>query len=536
MRRSPRPHFFPLATFALAAALFAACGSSPTPASYPAAGLCAAPRTGTDPLTRAAFPDRQGTPADEKAWLRAWSDDLYLWYRELPGPTGLDPATFATPVDYFGALKSSATTTSGALRDRFHFTMATADWESFSQAGAEAGYGAWWAFLASRAPRRILVAFTEPGTPAEAAHLARGAQLLAIDGIDAIHATSSQEVAALNAGLTPAAAGEHHTFVVLDPGTTTPRTVPLTSQIVQDTPVSQVKLLTTASGTVGYLQFDEHIATAELGLTTAIQTLANAHVSDLVLDLRYNGGGYLAIASELAYMIAGPARTAGRTFELERFNDKHPTTDPVTGAPLSPMPFYDRGVGLTVPSSVRLPVLGAPGAGGTAAGLSRVYVLSTGGTCSASEAVINGLRGVGVEVVLVGGATCGKPYGFYPQDNCGTTYFSIEFAGVNDRGFGDYSDGFVPTDPALVPTAPSSQVPGCAVADDFSQPLGDPAEALLAAALAVRETGRCPAVAVARAAPPRLEKGPADLPLPGEELLLRGPWREIGIGGLPGKR
>ena len=38
-------------------------------------------------------------------------------------------------------------------------------------------------------------------------------------------------------------------------------------------------------------------------------------MQDLVLDLRYNGGGYLAIASELAYMIAGPARTSGKTFE-----------------------------------------------------------------------------------------------------------------------------------------------------------------------------------------------------------------------------
>ena len=78
--------------------------------------------------------------------------------------------------------------------------------------------------------------------------------------------------------------------------------------------------------------------------------------------------------------------------------------------------------------------------------LATVYVLTGAGTCSASEAIINGLRGVGVQVIEVGSTTCGKPYGFYPQDNCGTTYFSIEYKGVNDMGFGDYTDGFSPAE------------------------------------------------------------------------------------------
>ena len=58
-------------------------------------------------------------------------------------------------------------------------------------------------------------------------------------------------------------------------------------------------------------------------------------------------------------------------------------------------------------------------------------------TCSASESIINGLRGVNVQVIQIGSTTCGKPYGFYPEDNCGTTYFSIQFKGVNAAGFGE---------------------------------------------------------------------------------------------------
>src|SRR5690606_32914300 len=140
------------------------------------------------------------------------------------------------------------------------------------------------------------------------------------------------------------------------------------------------------SGPVGYILFNDHIATAEAGLVDAIETLSAANVQDLVLDLRYNGGGYLAIASQLAYMIAGSARTAGQVFENTLWNDKHPSTNPVTGQPLAPMPFIDETIGLSVPEGTPLPTLN----------LSRVFVLTSEGTCSASESIMNGLRGVDV--------------------------------------------------------------------------------------------------------------------------------------------
>jgi hypothetical protein len=85
-----------------------------------------------------------------------------------------------------------------------------------------------------------------------------------------------------------------------------------------------------------------------------------------------------------------------------------------------------------------------------------VFVLTSADTCSASESIVNGLRGAGVTVHLVGSTTCGKPYGFYPQDNCGTTYFAIQFQGVNFLGFGDYADGFTPPAPWPTTSATSS--------------------------------------------------------------------------------
>ena len=218
-------------------------------------------------------------------------------------------------------------------------------------------------------------------------------------------------------------------------------------------------------------------------------------IDDLVLDLRYNGGGRLDIASEAAFMIAGSALTSGKTFEELQFNDKYPDTNPLSGESLVPVPFYDLGI-----SGQVLPSLN----------LSRVFVLGGYGTASASESIINGLRGVGVDVFLIGSTTRGKPYGFYPTDNCGTTYFTIQLRGVNDQGFGDYSDGFSPANSS----GPGEDVPGCSVADDFSKQLGDETEDRLAAALAYRENQTCPVASGLGVGAPASFGQPVDGPKP----------------------
>jgi len=119
-----------------------------------------------------------------------------------------------------------------------------------------------------------------------------------------------------------------------------------------------------------------------------------------------------------------------------------------------------------------------------------VFVLTSGGTCSASEAIINGLNGIDIEVIQIGSNTCGKPYGFYALDNCGISYFTIQFRSVNAKGFGDYSDGFSPSSDVTEPSG--TALPGCNVADDLFHALGDPEEAKLATALSFRENGVCP--------------------------------------------
>jgi carboxyl-terminal processing protease len=470
------------------------------------ANQCASPRTGTAPTTGKPYPDVKGTTVAENMFLRSWTNELYLWYREVPDT---NPASYAT-ADYFNLLKTSATTASGSQKDKFHFTYSTADWVALSQSGVSAGYGAQWIVIASRPPRQVVVAYTEPGSPATTppANLARGAQVLTVDGVDLINASDTASVNTLNAGLFPSAAGASHTFSVLDLGATAPRTITMVSANVTETPVQNVHTVRTAAGTVGYMLFNDHIATAEQLLVSAFGQLAAASVSDLVLDIRYNGGGYVDIASEVAYMIAGPAPTSGRTFEKTIFNDKYPTRDPVTGEPLTPIPFHTTTQGFSGPSGQALPTLNLP----------RVTVLTSANACSASESIINSLRGVGVQVIEVGNTTCGKPYGFYPEDNCGTTYFSIEFQGVNDQGFGDYADGF---SPANATGTVGVRVPGCSVADDFTHALGDPNEARFAAAVGYLVDQGCPAVSAAPSGPTAARAVSAT-----DGLLQRSPWRE----------
>jgi hypothetical protein len=432
--------------------------------------LCATPRVGID-AHGFGYPDRQGTLQDEMKFLRGWADRYYLWYDEIPSTVRM--ADYSNTLDYFAALKTPATTPSGKLKDRFHFTYTTAEWDALTTAGEDVGYGVTWSRNAATAPRTWLASIVEPGSPAAKAGLQRGDMLVTVDDTDFVNTTGTTGVAAINAGLFPEHAGESHRLTVQRAGAKIE--VTLVSQVVASASVKNTKVLDTAAGKVGYLTFDNHNAVAEKQLIDAFNLFKSQGVNDLVLDMRYNGGGLLYIASELAYMIAGPS-SAGKTFERPIYNNKT--------APDAPIPFRNTAYGFSspnpAPSGMALPYLG----------LKRVTVLTTAGTCSASEAVINGLRGVDVEVNIIGGQTCGKPYGFTPVDNCGTTYFSIEFQGVNAKGFGDFADGFAPT---------------CTVADDLGHALGDPAENVLAAALAYRATNACPASGAARASAPPMQ-------------------------------
>jgi len=463
----------------------------------------------------------------EKSWVRGYMDASYLWYREIPNVNAADPlfnvdtssGFYASIDNYFNALLTPNLSTSGLKpKDEFSFTYPTRLWDQLINSGSTAGWGIEWHYDTRDATvgtiNGIRVAFVHPGSPAFDVGLQRGDLLVTIGGVTASATNNPNAYNAIISQLFPAA-GQRMDFVVNRNGTTI-TVSPTSSGNLTLTPVGQPSVITTSNGKkVGYLLFNDHLLTAEQGLIGAFSAFTNPPIDELVLDLRYNGGGYLYIASQVAYMIASHqinSPTVGRVFERTVFNDKR-------GAENSDTFFFDTSC-FPDPRSFNctnvqpLPQLG----------LSRVYVLTSGDTCSASEAIINGLRGVGIDVIQIGTTTCGKPYGFFGQSNCGITYFPIEFQGVNAAGFGDYADGFQP-DP--VGSTTSNRIKGCTSSDDLGDPLGSPNEAQLATALYHVTNGACPPAPLAREAPLSASAGRT------VGGLLKAPARSNGYGQMP---
>ena len=394
---------------------------------------------------------------DENNWLRSWSHETYLWYDEIED---VNPACCTTE-EYFELMKTKETTSSGKPKDRFHFSQPTREYRQLSNEGITAGYGVRLKILQRSPPRNVVVAYTEPGSPATAAsvNLVRGTRILGVDGIDIVNSTDEDEVDKINAALNPSV-GDTHTFTVKDPGSfSQERSVTMTAREITVHPVQEVKVITTSEGDrVGYILFNSHNDPAAQPLISAGNTFRRGRgIDDLVLDLRYNNGGFIYIAQIITSIIAGSAGN-GKNFAIIEYNDKTDNRSaPFAGA------FKDENGTVH-----RLPYLDLP----------RLFVLTSPSTCSASELIINSLRGIDIEVILVGSTTCGKYHGFVSTDNCGTTYSTIQLRIVNNKGVADYDDGFSPT---------------CSVADnDYDHKLGDPEESLLKTALAYQADDACP--------------------------------------------
>ncbi|NCW18808.1 MAG: peptidase S41, partial [Betaproteobacteria bacterium] len=176
-----------------------------------------------------------------------------------------------------------------------------------------------------------------------------------------------------------------------------------------------------------------------------------------------HGGGRLDLATRLASSFA-PQSLRGEVFAELVYNDKHAGAIQVErfGDP-APLPKLE---------------------------LDRLVVLTGPRTCSASEVLINGLksRSASLQVVSVGGKTCGKPFGFHPADACGLQYHAVNFMVRNARGQASELDGMTPD---------------CVAGDDYQTPLGRAGDPLVESARYWLSYGRCPTPVQSQAATPR---------------------------------
>jgi len=440
--------------------------------------ICATVRTDTD-LNGNPRDDTQGQLLHELFWIRSFMDETYLYFDQV---TDRNPNGFTDRSAYFDERLTTASTATGQLVDRFSGVLPTEDFEADFSGAPSFGYGASFAPLQTNVfPRDWRVSFTQEGSNAEAAGFTRGARILTIDGANFLSGITNAEIDTILDGLFPTSVGEEHVFGVrLPDGTETDITV--TSQSITIDPVNAVDIIPNGNESVGYIHYNTFSPlTGEAQLFEAFSELSQAGVDDLVLDLRYNSGGLLALAAQIGFMVAGPD-SEDETFYLQEFNSRSPNVNTVTGQSVDAFPFIPETIGFSLDAGTDLPSLDLP----------RVFVLTTEQTCSASEAVMNGLMGIGVEVIQIGTRTCGKATGQIPVENCGLTYAPLHFRGVNAAGFGDFDEGFAP---GQMTGSAGPVIAGCEVEDDFSAPLGDPNETMLATALTFANTGSCPIAA-----------------------------------------
>lgn len=401
------------------------------------------------------------TVSQQQSWLRNYFADWYFWYRLSPSP---DPASYASVADYFNALVYPGGNPIpgdplGSVwpRDRWSGYESTDSFNRFFGDGQTLGYGLSVAGLevTGLPSQPLYVRYVEPLSPAAGASVTRGDQVISLNGRPASELIAANDFAALTAR----AEGEQLVVVLRRGGVD--RTVSLTARIFALSPVPPHGIVTGPTGRkLGYVLVKDMITQARTPVRNAFAEFRANGVTDVVIDLRYNGGGLVSVASELAGFVGG-ATDAGKVFTTLLYNDRKSSTNNV---------------------SYRFPEPAAA----ESVGLRRAYVLMGRRTCSASELLINGLRGVGIDVIAIGEPSCGKPVGFLPTDQCGQTYSVVNFESVNALSQGRYFNGFEAT---------------CPVAENFSRGLGVAGDPLFDTALRHSAGGGCGSLSLDRERP-----------------------------------
>ena len=245
-------------------------------------------------------------------------------------------------------------------------------------------------------------------------------------------------------------------------------------------PDEQVQVFDNDAGKVGYLHFRTFFGDAPERLLDEFAGFKREGVRNVIVDLRYNGGGLVSIAHGLATLIGGPELfESGRRTVMSRMvhNQRNQRSDETN--------YF--GCGIYGSSLLVAKCQGES----SLRDLDNVVFITGRGSASASELVITALQPY-ENVALVGERTYGKPVGQYGFDFCPPVLESgagllwpVSFATVNADGFEDYYDGIAVE---------------CDVPDDLASPLGSAEEGRIAAALNYIETGSCDARASSQAA------------------------------------
>ncbi|MDX2191268.1 MAG: S41 family peptidase [Bacteroidota bacterium] len=324
--------------------------------------------------------------------------DVYYWNSNTP--KGYDYNKFSDPQDLVDDLKKKP-------EDRFTFIADKQTTEQYFNSGTSFDPG----FVVGRDDSSTVALFyVEPNSAAAKAGLYRGERIIKIGGKDIETAIKDQSYATIMSQST----------IQLELKDTANKTVTATVSGISYTSqtVLHKSIINRGSKKIGYLVFNSFIETSEQELTNAFAYFKSNGINELIVDLRYNGGGILDIAVQLSSLIAGN-KGKGKDLYRMKYNQDYQSEN-------TSIKFND-----SIPNTLNI---------------NRVFFIASKYTASASEAVINGLYpAFGREnVFIIGNKTYGKPYASIPLGYQNYLIFPIVLSIFNGNDEGNYSSGLSP--------------------------------------------------------------------------------------------
>lgn len=328
--------------------------------------------------------------------------DIYLWYNQIPAT--FKPRTYAGPVEIMEGIRQYSTETGFSKPvDRWSFAIKQSEWDKVSS-GISGDFGL---NIFFKTDGDLRVRMVEPSSPAGKAGVRRGWRITALNGNTNIAYSNADAIVKAVYQST----STQFKFEKPD-GSTTDLT--LNAGQYQEHPVALDTVYNTGGKSIGYLVFNSFLGdTTEINnrFQQSFDRFAAANVNDVIVDLRYNGGGYVSLQNKLAGYLA-PNSANGDVLMKQQFNDKYSRYN----------------------STTRVKKMGS-------LNLQRVFFIVSSSTASASELVINNLKPY-MDVKLVGpNNTYGKPVGYFNIPVGDWYVFPVSFRSTNKLEQGNYFDG-----------------------------------------------------------------------------------------------
>lgn len=314
----------------------------------------------------------------------------YLWYDEVPE---IDIYQFNNPPDLMEALMYSAI-------DKWSFVEEKEVIDAIFQEGETFGFGFQIRFDPSN---KLRILYVYENSEAYRQGLRKGFIVQSINGIPALLFEDYDEFFDEN----PAT----YTFEIIDANDVT-HEITLSKSIIQENGVFYKNIYNVSGHSTGYLVYDSFLGYTEDELNEAFAYFKANNISELIVDLRYNQGGYISLAEQFANMVA-PLTAIGHPMYTRVHND-------IVG------PTYDSTTNFSL-EDINL-------------NLDRIFFLTSQFSASASELTINVLEPY-MDVFLIGSDTYGKPVGMYGWLFHDWYIYPVTVKLQNADGFGDFFDG-----------------------------------------------------------------------------------------------